>query len=182
MKLGNSIELWNSKVELKNTYGSGALNLYYGALLLDGGSGTSGYYIGQPYLSTEHNLYVNGSVIATADVTAFSTSDKRLKENIKQIEKPLDKIKKINGVTFDWRELTKEEEEQKFQLNRGADIGVIAQEVEEVLPEIVTTREKTGYKAVKYEKLTALLIEAVKEQQTQIDELKEVVKKLQKDA
>lgn len=182
MKLGNNIELWQARVQLDNTYGSGAFDLYYGSLILDGGSAASGYYIGQPSHTTEHNLYVNGAVIATADVTAFSTSDKRLKENIKQIEKPLDKIKKINGVTFDWRELTKEEEEQKFQLNRGADVGVIAQEVEKVLPEIVTTREKTGYKAVKYEKLTALLIEAVKEQQTQIDELKDLVKKLQKDA
>ena len=180
MKLSNNIDLWQSRLQITNTCGSGGYDLYYGSILLDGGSAASSYYVGQPSVQTEHNLYVNGSVVATADVTAFSTSDKRLKENIKQIEKPLDKIKKINGVTFDWRELTKEEEEQKFQLNRGADIGVIAQEVEEILPEIVTTREKTGYKAVKYEKLTALLIEAVKEQQTQIEELKEVVNKLQK--
>ncbi len=176
MKLRNNIELYQARVSLTNTYGTAGLDLYYGAMMLDGGTSANSYYVGQPSLTTEHNLYVNGAVIATADVTAFSTSDRRLKENIKQIEKPLDKIKKINGVTFDWRELTKEEEDQKFQLNRGADIGVIAQEVEEVLPEIVTTREKTGYKAVKYEKLTALLIEAVKEQQTQIDELKALIK------
>ena len=176
MKLGNKIDLWGNGLKVSNTYGSGEYKLYYGSLLLDGGTASASYYIGQPSHTTEHNLYVNGAVIATADVTAFSTSDRRLKENIKQIEKPLDKIKKINGVTFDWRELTKEEEDQKFQLNRGADIGVIAQEVEEVLPEIVETRKKTGYKAVKYDKLTALLIEAVKEQQTQIDELKALVK------
>ena len=180
MKLGNNIDLWQARLQISNTYGSVGYDIYYGSLLLDGGSAASAYYVGTPNLQTEHNLYVNGAVIATADVTAFATSDRRLKENIKQIEKPLDKIKKINGVTFDWRELTKEEEEQKFQLNRGADIGVIAQEIEEILPEIVTTREKTGYKAVKYEKLTALLIEAVKEQQTQIEELKEIVNKLQK--
>lgn len=179
MKLRNNIELYQARVSLSNTYGSGGLDLYYGSLMLDGGSAGHSYYIGQPSVQTEHNLYVNGAVVATADVTAFSTSDRRLKENIKQIEKPLDKIKKINGVTFDWRKLTKEEEDQRFQLNRGADIGVIAQEVEEVLPEIVTTREKTGYKAVKYEKLTALLIEAVKEQQTQIDELKALIKEKQ---
>ena len=179
MKLRNNIELYQARVSLANTYGSGGLDLYYGSLMLDGGTAATSYYIGQPSLTTEHNLYVNGAVIATADVTAFSTSDRRLKENIKKIEKPLAKIKKINGVTFDWRKLTKEEEDQRFQLNRGADIGVIAQEVEEVLPEIVTTREKTGYKAVKYEKLTALLIEAVKEQQTQIDELKALIKEKQ---
>ena len=178
MKLGNNIELWQSRYSLKNTYGTGGLDLFYGSLLLDGGSATASYFIGQPSLTTEHNLNVNGAVIATGDITAFSTSDRRLKENIKPIINPLQKLKKLNGVTFDWRKLTEEEEARKFQLNRGADIGVIAQEVEEVLPEIVTTREKTGYKAVKYDKLTALLIEAVKEQQTQIEELKELVNKL----
>jgi hypothetical protein len=55
--------------------------------------------------------------------------------------------------------------------NEGRDIGVIAQEIEAVLPEIVTTRDN-GYKAVKYEKMIALLIECVKEQQKQIDEIK----------
>jgi transcriptional regulator NrdR family protein len=54
------------------------------------------------------------------------------------------------------------------------DYGVIAQEVEEVLPELVTTREN-GYKAVRYEKIVSLLIEAIKEQQIQIDELKNMV-------
>ena len=182
MKLSNNIDLWQASVNLTNTYGSAKLSMYYSALMLDGGGAQSTYYVGQPSLSTEHNLEVNGHIKATADITAFSTSDKRLKENIKPIENPLQKIKKITGVTFDWRELTKEEEERKFQPHRGADIGVIAQEVEAVLPEIVETRKKTGYKAVKYEKLTALLIEAVKEQQTQIDELKDLVSKLQKNA
>ena len=178
MKLGNNIELWQSRLTLKNTYGAASYDLYYGSLMLDGGSAAATYFVGQPSLTTEHNLNVNGAVIATGDITAFSTSDRRLKENIKPIINPLQKLKKLNGVTFDWRKLTEEEEARKFQLNRGADIGVIAQEVEEVLPEIVTTREKTGYKAVKYDKLTALLIEAVKEQQTQIEELKELVNKL----
>jgi hypothetical protein len=59
--------------------------------------------------------------------------------------------------------------------NEGHDIGVKAQEIEMVLPEIVTTREN-GYKAVKYDKLVALLIESIKEQQKQIDELKSKLK------
>ena len=54
---------------------------------------------------------------------------------------------------------------------KGHDVGVIAQEIEEVLPEVVTTRDN-GYKAVKYEKIVPLLIEAIKEQQEQIDELR----------
>ena len=60
--------------------------------------------------------------------------------------------------------------------NEGHDIGVIAQEIEKVLPEIVTTRDN-GYKAVKYERLVALLIECVKDQQIQIDELKNSINK-----
>ena len=77
---------------------------------------------------------------------------------------------KISGVSFDWKELT-EEEKKTIHGNQGHDVGVIAQEIEEVLPEVVTTRD-SGYKAVKYEKIVPLLIEAIKEQQVQIDELK----------
>ena len=66
---------------------------------------------------------------------------------------------KISGVEFDWKKLT--EKEKAF---KGHDVGVVAQEIEEVLPEVVQTRDN-GYKAVKYEKLVPLLIEAIKEQQ-----------------
>ena len=64
-----------------------------------------------------------------------------------------------------------DEAQSDFTLHEGHDIGIIAQEIEEVLPEVVTTRD-TGFKAVKYEKIVALLIEAIKEQQVQIDQLK----------
>ena len=110
-----------------------------------------------------YRLDVSGSIGATADVVAYISSDKRLKDNIKNIANPLDKLNKLNGVEFDWND--------KQDLYQGHDIGVIAQEVEEVLPEIVDTR-KDGHKAVKYDRMVALLIEAVKEQQVQINELK----------
>ena len=77
----------------------------------------------------------------------------------------MQKLSYINGVEFDW--IAKE----GIHSNEGHDVGVIAQEIEKVLPELVTDREN-GYKAVRYEKIVALLIEAVKEQQLQIDELK----------
>jgi len=112
-----------------------------------------------------------GRLDCSNDVVAYSTSDKRLKENIKPLDSALDKVLKINGVEFDWKELT-EEEKETIHGNKGHDVGVIAQEIEEVLPEVVTTRD-TGYKAVKYEKIVPLLIEAIKEQQQQINELKE---------
>ena len=107
----------------------------------------------------------SGRIDASNDIVAFSTSDIRWKTNIKPIENPIEKIKQISGNTFEWIE------DSKFHGNTGKDVGVIAQEIEAILPEIVTTRD-TGMKAVKYEKLVALLIEAVKEQQKQIDELK----------
>jgi hypothetical protein len=111
-----------------------------------------------------YRLDVSGSIGATADVVAYISSDKKLKDNIKNIANPLEKLEKLNGVEFDWND--------KQDLYKGHDIGVIAQEVEEVLPEIVDTRED-GHKAVKYDRMVALLIEAVKEQQQQINELKE---------
>ena len=112
----------------------------------------------------------DGRIDAANDVVAFSTSDKRLKENIKPLDSALDKVLKISGVEFDWKELT-EEEKKTIHGNEGHDVGVIAQEIEEVLPEVVTERDN-GYKAVKYEKIVPLLIEAIKEQQKQIEELK----------
>jgi hypothetical protein len=111
-----------------------------------------------------YRLDVSGSIGATADVVAYISSDKRLKDNIKNIANPLEKLEKLNGVEFDWND--------KQDLYKGHDIGVIAQEVEKVLTEIVDTRED-GHKAVKYDRMVALLIEAVKEQQQQINELKE---------
>ena len=118
----------------------------------------------------------DGRIDAGNDIVAYSSSDRRWKENIKPIDNALNKILKIGGYTFDWKELT--EEERKTQHgNEGHDVGVIAQEVEEVLPEVVTTREN-GFKGVKYDKMVALLIEGMKEQQSQIEELKSEISKL----
>ena len=115
------------------------------------------------------NSATNGRIDASNDVVAFSTSDRRWKDNIKVIESPLQKLLKLGGYEFDWREDT------VVHGNKGHDVGVIAQEVEAVLPEAVQTRS-SGMKAVRYEKLIPLLIETIKEQQTQIDELKNRIK------
>lgn len=108
------------------------------------------------------SLTVSGSIVSTGDITAYHTSDENLKDNIELIQQPIDKIKQIKGVSFDWNDKSE---------HTGHDIGVIAQDIEKILPEIVATRDN-GFKAVRYEKLVALLIEAVKDQQSQIDELK----------
>jgi len=134
--------------------------------------GTTAYINGALGVGTTNPTTV-GLIEATNDIVAYYSSDERLKENIKPIPWALDKIQKINGVTFDWKPLT---EEQKIYIHghEGSDIGVIAQEIEKVLPEVVTTRDN-GFKAVKYEKIVALLIEAIKEQQSEIDQLKDKI-------
>ena len=104
--------------------------------------------------------------VISGDVIAYASSDKRLKDNITPITNPISKIMKIGGYTFDWN--------GKQDTYSGHDVGVIAQEVEKVLPEVVETREN-GYKAVKYDKMVPLLIEAIKDQQKQIDELKKLI-------
>jgi autotransporter adhesin len=113
-------------------------------------------------------LAITGAITATGDITAFQTSDKNLKENIVNINNSLDKVSKLNGVYYNW---TKEALEKNKHLEDVKEVGVIAQDVEEVLPEIVATREN-GTKAVKYERLCALLIESVKELKKEIEELK----------
>ena len=107
---------------------------------------------------------------ATNDIVSFYSSDRRLKENIKPIDDALVKLDKINGVTFDWKPLN-EDEKRYIHGNEGHDVGVIAQEIEEILPELVETRKASGYKAVKYDKLTALLIQAVKELHEKVKQL-----------
>jgi len=106
-----------------------------------------------------------GRIDASNDVVAFATSDKRLKDNITPIEDALTKVSQVQGIEFDW--IPKE----GVHGNEGRDVGVIAQEIEKVLPEVVTTRDN-GYKAVKYEKIIPLLVEAIKELQAEVQELK----------
>ena len=116
-----------------------------------------------------------------SDVIAYYSSDRRFKDNIFVIESPIDKIKKISGVEFDWNEKgpawTRSKE---FGNPSGSlhDVGVVAQEIQSILPEAVKTR-KDGYLAVDYEKIIPLLIEGIKEQQTTIEDLNARIKKLE---
>jgi hypothetical protein len=114
-----------------------------------------------------------GEIRATNDVTAFYSSDVALKENIVNIPNPLEAIKKLNGVLFDWKKSYMDQrggEDGYFV--RKKDVGVIAQEVEKVLPEAVAQRPD-GIKAVKYDRLTCLLIEAVKVLSDKIQKIEE---------
>ena len=110
------------------------------------------------------NTAITGTLTVTDDITAFFSSDERLKENITPIEQPLAKVLSISGNTFTWIE---------GGVHEGEDTGVIAQEIAALgLPGLTVTRE-TGYMAVKYDKLTALLIEAVKELSAKVEILEQ---------
>ena len=115
-----------------------------------------------------------GEIRATNDITAYYSSDIRLKENIHSLKGTLEKLDSIRAVSYDWKELT-EEERKTVHSHTGSDIGVIAQEVEEVFPDLVEDRPN-GYKAVNYEKLSAVLLSAVKELKQEVEELKQKIK------
>ena len=112
-----------------------------------------------------------GQIRATDDITAFYSSDAMLKEDITNIPDPLEALKKLNGVLFNWKdEWIKKQGGEDGYFVRKKDVGVIAQEVEKVLPEAVAQR-KDGIKAVKYDRLTCLLIEAVKVLSKKVEDL-----------
>jgi hypothetical protein len=154
-----SITLRNSQADweyLMHNDGAGDLQFYFGA----------GYTVNswtQRYTFGRYGDFTlrTGSLTASGDITAYS--DIRVKENIEVIENALEKVKAIRGVTFNRTDL---------ENDKGArHAGVIAQEVLEVLPEVVRTNDKGMY-SVAYGNMVGLLIEAVKEQQLQIEELK----------
>jgi hypothetical protein len=119
-----------------------------------------------------NGLYVHGDLEYNAGLT--SVSDKRYKTNIKSLNNTLENISKIRGVTYDWKR--NEYPERNFSDKKQ--IGVIAQEVEEVFPELVSTNE-AGYKSVDYVKLTPILLEAVKELEKQNSELEKRMIKIE---
>lgn len=112
----------------------------------------------------------NGRIDASNDIVAFSTSDRRLKENITPITNALEKVRSLTGVEFDWKEETK-----SVHGYEGHDVGVIAQDVQAVLPEAVRTND-SGYLSVRYEKMIALLVEANKELAERVEQLEKLIK------
>ena len=123
--------------------------------------------------TTLSNITVSG-VISVADVTAtgnitapnlYAYSDESLKTDIVKINDAIEKVKALNGVYFTWK------------MNNQRSMGLIAQQVEEVEPVVVTNTHE-GFKAVNYSSLVGLLVEAIKDQQEQINNLKNRIDKL----
>ena len=144
------------------------------------GSATNAVHINSAWGGTDSDTYATwmlsnysgvfwcaSHIYSEADVYAYYSSDPILKENKVLIENPLDKISKIGGYTFDWKESAKEHGGHLT----GHDYGVMADEVEDIFPEMVQKRGD-GIRAVKYEKLIPVLIEAVNELKGELDAIK----------
>lgn len=115
------------------------------------------------YIDSGNNLVING------DIVAFNASDHRQKDQVTPLVDSLDKLRKIDGVSFIWNENCSRAD----QVDRS-DVGVIAQQVQEVLPEAVKERDD-GYMAVDYYKLVPLLIESIKQLEAKVDALQNPV-------
>tara|TARA_R110001606_G_scaffold91461_2_gene204000 strand:+ start:9963 stop:10715 length:753 start_codon:yes stop_codon:yes gene_type:complete len=115
-------------------------------------------------LTVGGNTAVTGCITATADIIAYSSSDKRFKDDLNKICNTKDILNGLTGYSFKWNETSGRE---------GTDLGVIAQDVKEVLPQIVQERED-GYLAVDYPKLIPVLIEEVKRLSDEVDKLKSI--------
>ncbi|NQV09271.1 tail fiber domain-containing protein [Candidatus Woesearchaeota archaeon] len=149
--------------------GSGGLGGFGGA---DGNTGniyavmsSGSIIVGDSKISSTYKIDVNGDIYASG---TFVPSDLRFKTNIVKLSGVLDKIDNINGVYFDWKD--KKESRQ---------IGLIAQEVNKVYPELISTNEE-GYMAMDYSKMTAVLVEAIKELKAENEALKKRVELLEK--
>jgi hypothetical protein len=131
--------------------------------------------VGIGTISPAYKLDVAGQAHATSFPTS---SDIRFKDNITKIDNVLAKIDRINGVYFEWNDLYK----QLGRATPGRQIGLIAQEVEEQFPELVShfnAGNISDARSVDYGRFTAVLLEAIKEQQKQIEELNEMLKSQQ---
>lgn len=128
------------------------------------GTFTATNLTGTPNISVG-TITASGAITSTGDITAFYSSDAKLKNIIGVIPNALAKVSSIDGVTYTWNELAVDKDQTV------PEAGVIAQQIQSVLPEIVTERED-GYLAVRYERLVPLLIEAIKELKNEVDVLK----------
>ena len=159
LNLGNNdggLKFWHISKRLSGD--AHRLEFYYNA-----GSFVSLYKFG-----TGGEFYAAGSITSAGDVIAFS--DKRVKTNIKTIDNGLEKVSKLRGVSYN-----------RTDINDKSDkIGVIAQEVKKVLPEVVIYNEDDDKYGVDYGKMAGVFIEAIKELKAEVDSLKQEIKQLKK--
>jgi len=180
--IGSNYNPSSDTLTLSNMYGIGYTNTNASFI---GFADADGWGL---YAAADGNarIFLNattGSVCATGNVLAYA-SDARLKTNIQNILNPIDKVKKIRGVEYDWiDDITSEYD---FHPTKPHEVGVLAQEIQEVLPEAVSIApfngnytQKSGtdheFLTVDYERIVPLLIEAIKEQQQVIEDQQETI-------
>lgn len=125
--------------------------------------------------------YYNGNVMVYGN--SYASSDMNLKENIHPIDRPLERVLRLNGIVFDFKKdsLDYPEESMEFMEScRTNNLGFIAQEVQNVLPELVIEDIASGTLALNYNGFSAILVEAIKEQQETIESLKREVEELKR--
>ena len=126
----------------------------------------SGGSVGIGVISPSFKLHVNGSVAGVGPYQ--DVSDLRYKQSIQPISNALDRVLRLRGVSYTWRQ----DEFPQMNFAKGRKVGFIAQEVERVLPEAVA-KDNRGYYTVAYSSVTPLLVEAIKEQQQTVEKLKQ---------
>lgn len=172
-------DVWvNGQVNIIN--GTESTTTGTGALIVTGGVGIGKNIVsrGSMFIGTGTiSVGTAGEIRASNEITAYYGSDINLKENIQLISEPIKKLSMISGYKFDWKDeyIKNRGGEDGFYVRKN-DTGVIAQEIEKILPEIVGTRPD-GFKAVRYEKIIPLLIEAIKEQNILINQILDTLKK-----
>ena len=139
-----------------------------GDIVASGGAALSGDFSVSGTSTLTGAVTAGGNITAQGEVTAYSSSDARLKKNINPIEDALGIISKLNPIAFNWND-------KAVELNSAKDsdrvnYGVIAQEIERVLPDLV--HNTNGYKSVDYPQLFGILIRAIQELKLEIEELK----------
>jgi hypothetical protein len=168
----------------KDVLGYGALYVdgseaiwYDGSVYSWGFGGTNNVFarpvsVATTYYTNTYGLYVAGSIYATG---GWAGSDARWKKDLEPLQNILPGIMKLDGLKYSWRK----DEYPSMNFDSGRQIGLIAQDVEKIFPELVKTDER-GYKAISYEKFSVILLEGMKEQQEQIKSQQEQIDRLEK--
>ena len=184
----STIQLYGNSQGTGRVY-VGQSNAYGGGIEYNGDNSPSTSGSGADYITlyrrgagtddwTARNSYNSNNWQFRGEVTAYA-SDARLKDVTSNIDNAVEKVKALNGVIYTWNDTAIKKGLKTEADGKAPEAGLLAQEVQKVLPEVVAPAPfDDEYLTIKYERVVPLLVEAIKEQQSQIDELKEMVKKL----
>jgi hypothetical protein len=159
---GNQSVFHGANVRIERT------SLGTGGILTVGGEIT----VGNVLPDSNYDIYTAGDIASNANIIAYASSDERLKENILPLGNGLEIINKLEPIEFDWKTGS-----PGWGTKITHDFGLIAQDVQKIVPDLVGEMDK-GWLGLRYEKIIPFLISAVKEQQKQIEELKQEVKEI----